>query len=106
MPRRDGTGPQGAGAMTGRRAGYCAGFTAPGFAAPVGGVGMGRGCGGGFARRRGFNQGYNNPGIIPGGISAPTKDEQISVLKNQASYLENTLKGISEQLAALEKSEN
>ncbi len=106
MPRGDGTGPQGAGAMTGRRAGYCAGFAAPGFAAPVGGMGMGRGCAAGFARRRGFNQGYNNPGIIPGRGSAPTKDEQISALKNQASYLENTLKGIAEQLETLEKSEN
>ena len=32
MPRGDGTGPAGMGPMTGRAAGYCAGFNAPGFA--------------------------------------------------------------------------
>jgi hypothetical protein len=32
MPRGDGTGPMGMGQMTGRGAGYCAGFTAPGYA--------------------------------------------------------------------------
>lgn len=32
MPRGDGTGPLGMGAMTGRAAGYCAGYSVPGFA--------------------------------------------------------------------------
>jgi len=32
MPRGNGTGPMGAGPMTGRAAGYCAGFATPGFA--------------------------------------------------------------------------
>ncbi len=31
MPRGDGTGPEGMGAMTGRAAGYCTGFNRPGF---------------------------------------------------------------------------
>ena len=31
MPRGDGTGPMGMGPMTGRGAGYCAGFGAPGY---------------------------------------------------------------------------
>jgi len=31
MPRGDGTGPMGLGPMTGRGAGFCAGFPAPGF---------------------------------------------------------------------------
>lgn len=49
MPRGDGTGPMGVGAMTGRRAGYCTGF----------GIGFGRsndrgGQGGGFGRRNRF----------------------------------------------------
>ena len=46
MPRGDGTGPRGMGPMTGRGAGYCAGFSAPGFMNPVGGrmgLGLGRG---------------------------------------------------------------
>lgn len=35
MPFGDGTGPMGLGPMTGRRAGYCAGFGAAGFAGPM-----------------------------------------------------------------------
>ena len=37
MPRGDGTGPAGMGPMTGRAAGYCAGYTVPGYANPAGG---------------------------------------------------------------------
>ncbi|MBN1458575.1 MAG: DUF5320 domain-containing protein [Armatimonadetes bacterium] len=37
MPRGDGTGPMGRGPMTGRAAGYCAGYAVPGFANPQGG---------------------------------------------------------------------
>jgi len=48
MPGGDGTGPQGLGSMTGRAAGYCAGYTSPGFANPVPGRGFGMGFGGGF----------------------------------------------------------
>ena len=49
MPRGDRTGPQGMGPMTGRAAGYCAGYDAPGYADPRFGraYGMGRGYGGG-----------------------------------------------------------
>ncbi len=39
MPFGDGTGPRGMGPMTGRGAGYCAGFGRPGFANPVPGRG-------------------------------------------------------------------
>lgn len=35
MPRGDGTGPTGMGPMTGRAAGYCAGYATPGFANPA-----------------------------------------------------------------------
>ena len=35
MPFGDGTGPMGLGPMTGRGAGFCAGFGSPGFANPV-----------------------------------------------------------------------
>jgi len=40
MPRGDGTGPLGMGPMTGRAAGYCAGYGMPGYMNP----GYGRGC--------------------------------------------------------------
>lgn len=35
MPFRDGTGPMGLGPMTGRGAGFCAGFARPGFSNPA-----------------------------------------------------------------------
>lgn len=37
MPGGDGTGPMGMGPMSGRAAGYCAGYPVPGFANPYGG---------------------------------------------------------------------
>jgi len=68
MPFGDGTGPMGLGPMTGRGAGFCAGFARPGFASPTYGYlhpysysnlmpvwpgwgwGFGRGLGRGFGR--------------------------------------------------------
>lgn len=43
MPGGDGTGPAGAGPMTGRRSGFCAGSGQPGFATRPGFGGGGRG---------------------------------------------------------------
>jgi hypothetical protein len=37
MPRGDGTGPAGLGPMTGRAAGFCAGYSMPGYMNPVAG---------------------------------------------------------------------
>ena len=37
MPGGDGTGPRGMGPMTGRAAGYCAGYPVPGFMNPMSG---------------------------------------------------------------------
>jgi len=53
MPGGDGTGPGGMGPMTGRAAGYCAGYPMPGFMNPIGGRGLGLG----FGRGRGFGRG-------------------------------------------------
>jgi len=56
MPGGDGTGPGGMGPMTGRAAGYCAGYSVPGYMNPIGGRGYGgwgRG-GGGRGRRNQF----------------------------------------------------
>ena len=72
MPAGDGTGPAGMGPMTGRAAGFCAGFSSPGYMNPYGGSyayrgfgmgrgrGFGRGWGRGFGvgRGRGWNAGY------------------------------------------------
>ena len=62
MPRGDGTGPMGMGSMTGRGAGWCAGFGMPGYANPIPGrgFGMGFGRGRGFFGGRGGGRGWRN----------------------------------------------
>ncbi len=62
MPRGNGTGPNGMGPMTGRGAGYCAGYAAPGYASQglqgLGrGMGLRRGCRS-SGRGLGFGQGF------------------------------------------------
>lgn len=73
MPRGDGTGPAGMGPMTGRAAGFCAGYPVPGFMNPVGGRGFwGRGRGRGFWGRgggRGWRNWYYATGL-PGWAQA------------------------------------
>jgi hypothetical protein len=77
MPRGDGTGPAGMGPMTGRAAGYCAGYPVPGYMNPVGGRGFGgRGRGGGRGRRNwyyatGLRAGYGYP-AWGGAVASPT----------------------------------
>ena len=58
MPGGDRTGPWGDGSMTGRAAGYCGGYSVPGYANPVRGYGRGRGRGYGRGRGRGFCRGW------------------------------------------------
>ena len=71
MPFGDGTGPAGAGPMTGRAAGFCAGFPTPGYMNPIAGragfygagapavgpYGAGYGMPYGGTLRRGFGRG-------------------------------------------------
>ncbi len=122
MPRGDKTGPMGAGPMTGRGAGYCAGFDRPGFAnmdfAPMGRArGFGGGRGGG--RGRGFrNRAYWNAGPgwdqryfgdAPCGQPAdPTPSfgdagSELDYLKRQSKHLEQSLKRLQGRIEELEK---
>jgi len=113
MPRGDGTGPSGMGSMTGRAAGYCAGYNRPGFANPGlgGGYGMGRGMGRGLRRGlgRGFGRGFgyypNAPAYYgaPVNWTAPTKDQELEMLKQQASNFEQNLEDIKKRIGELEK---
>ena len=65
MPFGDGTGPMGQGPMTGRGAGFCAGFASPGFANLMPGYPYGYGYAGvtpvwprrGYGFGRGFGRG-------------------------------------------------
>ena len=69
MPRGDGTGPMGMGPMTGRAAGYCAGYPVPGFMNAIPGRGYwGRGIGFGRGRAvRGYGRGLGRGGGFGGG---------------------------------------
>ena len=115
MPRGDGTGPAGLGPMTGRGAGYCAGYSTPGYANPVPGRGRGRGFGrgGGWGRRNWFYAtgmpGWARAGYSPAWDYGPyqpmTPEQESDLLKNQAGALERELEAIAQRLEALEKGE-
>ena len=125
MPGGDRTGPLGLGPMTGRAAGYCAGFDVPGYANPIPGRGMGMG----FGRGRGFGgrgfwgggRGRRNwfyatglPGWIrfgaygpfgPYGMpyQPPDPETEKQALKNQAEALQEELELIKKRISDLEK---
>jgi len=117
MPAGDGTGPRGMGPMTGRAAGYCAGYSVPGYANPI----PGRGLGMGWGRGRGWrNWGYAavQPGRgrfgyapawgappAPYGPYAvqPTAEQEAEYLKAQAEWLKEQLDAVSERIAELEQ---
>ena len=124
MPAGNGTGPMGMGPMTGRAAGYCAGYSVPGYINPVMGRGMGFGRGRGLGMGRGFRGGrgsFNGPmtgwpgygGAMPmpemmtGAPygAAPTSQQEIDALKGQSEYLENALGGIQKRIEELETEE-
>ena len=87
MPFGDGTGPAGMGPMTGRAAGYCAGYSVPGYMNPIPGRGFwGRGRGfGWFGRGRGGGRGWRNwyyatglPGWQRAGMGLPAWGGRVS----------------------------
>ncbi len=122
MPRGDGTGPAGMGPMTGRAAGYCAGYPVPGFMNPIGGRGRGFwGRGGGRGRRNRYYAtgmpgwarapyGYPTrdsaaqPYPFYPGTAAPTvtAEQELAGLKEQAQYFKNALDDINKRIEELE----
>jgi hypothetical protein len=116
MPSGDRTGPRGMGAMSGRAAGYCAGFGMPGYANPVPGRGFGMGFGRGHgAWGRGFGGGgrgwrhmFYATGL-PGWArySMPPQQEpdpemEKQALKSQADALQSELDAIKKRLSDIE----
>jgi len=110
------------GPMTGRVAGFCAGYSMPGFMNPVGGRGYwGRGRGGG----RGFRHWYYATGV-PGWARAPmrypswigsaqplvpqagtfapsmTAEQELDALKKQAEFFQDELGQINKRIEQLE----
>ena len=119
MPRGDGSGPMGMGPMTGRGAGYCAGYSVPGFMNPVPGQGLGRGFGRGFGRGwgrgGGRGMGWGRGGGAYGVPAAPypyaapypepTPADERALLEDQMGFLKEQLEGIKQRLDELAKEE-
>ena len=102
--------------MTGRGAGYCADYGAPGYANPMPGRGFGMGFGGGWGRgwrRRNWfyatglprwaRFGYAPEAAVPPVYAAPTAEQELDALKQQAEWLKSQLDAISERMSKLEK---
>jgi hypothetical protein len=123
MPRGDRTGPMGMGPMTGRAAGYCAGYPVPGFMNLTAGRGFGgRGRGRGRGRRNRFyatglfgwqraawgwpgfgpGWGYGPPSAAPVAPPDLSREEELDLLKRQAEGFANTLDEIKKRIAELE----
>ena len=121
MPGGDGTGPLGQGPMTGRAAGYCAGYPVPGYmnSVPGGGWGRGRGFGRGWGRGFGFGRGrgrglgaqpwaygaYGAPPYpgVPAPWPQPAPEQQADLLRQQAEFLQSELEAIRKRLDELAK---
>ena len=122
MPGGDGTGPGGMGPMTGRAAGYCAGYPVPGYMNPVGGRGFGWG-GGGRGRRNWFYAtgmpgwqraaagwpAYGGVAPMPAGAwpaapagAAMSKEQELAALQGQVEYFEDALDGIKNRIEELQ----
>lgn len=123
MPSGNRTGPTGLGPMTGRAAGFCAGFPVPGYMNPIPSRGF-RGCGRGGGRgwrhwyyatglpdRAKAGYGYPVGGPVPdtyapyGVLFAPTMtaEQELDGLKGQAEYFQNALGEINARIDELGK---
>ncbi len=105
----------GAGPMTGRGAGICAGNDTPGYMNDSFGRGFGRGRGAGMGGGRGWRHRYYATGA-PGwarqyaGPYAPqaanpraVRDEELLHLKEQAQYMKEALQDIEKRIGELQK---
>ena len=135
MPRGNGTGPAGMGPMTGRGAGFCAGYGVPGYMNRMpGGGGLGRG----FGRGRGWRNWYRATGM-PGWMraaqglpawgqpgfaayqaapdqaapdayaapqAAPPKEQELEMLRAQAEQMQSALENVQQRIQELEQSED
>lgn len=116
MPGFDGTGPTGAGSMTGGASGYCnpagAGLRTGIYRGFGFGRGGGYGRGNGFFRRGGYPGGYGRGFGAGAGGSAPAyaapytenPDAELNMLKARANAFRHTLETIQQRIADLEKS--
>jgi hypothetical protein len=104
MPRGDRTGPIGAGPLTGRGAGWCAGHDRPGFANPASRLGLQAGYRGGGRGWRNMYYATGLPGWARGQSvpPAPAAGRELADLKAEAVRLAQGLDVIEQRIAELE----
>lgn len=114
MPAGDGTGPVGLGPMTGRQAGYCAGYSLPGYMSPMPGRGRGMGHGWGRGRGGGRGRGWGYSYYPMGAVGVPpvygaaphyaplSAAQEAQALKAQAEHFEGALGEIRKRIVELE----
>jgi len=99
----------GTGPITGRAAGYCAGYAVPGYMNPIPGRGLGLGWGRGW--RHGFGAigrpgwgGYGYPSAWGyGPYAPPTPEQEAEGLQKQAEWLKDQLDAINQRIEELGK---
>ena len=110
MPGLDGSGPMGAGPMTGGRRGIC-GHTGVTYNQPVYGGGYGCGGGMGFRRRFGRDRGRDF-GPAYGGYPYPkaygtrypvSKTDEMEMLRTDAEAMKQSLDDIQRRITELKK---
>jgi hypothetical protein len=106
MPRGDRTGPAGMGPMTGRAAGYCAGYGVPGFMNPQGGrMGGGFGWGRGRGRFWGYPPGAGFWGAPYGAYPyapAYSGEQEKQALQSQVKLFEDQIAALRKRIEELE----
>lgn len=114
MPGGDRTGPMGMGPMTGRGAGYCAGYGAAGFVNRMfGGAFFGRGRGGGRGWRNMFyatglpgwarvGVGVAGAALAAGAFRFMTREQELDVLQQEADQAAGVLESIRQRISELE----
>ncbi|HHO75261.1 MAG TPA: hypothetical protein ENN05_02395 [Deltaproteobacteria bacterium] len=127
MPFGNGRGPAGMGPMTGRGAGFCAGYSVPGYMNQMygrgfGGQGINRGGGRGHRnrfyatglfgwQRAAYDYPYKRDGAPLGAYGEPyvtqpcySKEDHLDDLRAHAQHMEGMLKDIKKQIDSLEAS--
>jgi hypothetical protein len=104
MPRGDGTGPAGMGPMTGRAAGYCAGYPVPGYMNPYGGrLGLGFGWGRGRLWGYPYSAPFGGAQYGPFPYAAPySRDQEKEALQNQVKVFEDQIAAIQKRIGEIE----
>jgi len=104
MPGGDQTGPLGQGPMTGRGLGYCTGYNSPGYANPISRRFFGRGFGRGFGWRRwDFAAIERVVPVYPAQPQQPTKEQEVTMLEDDAKAVEAEQKALSQELEKIKK---